>query len=98
MRKNNGRNPERGMALILALLALLLISAVGLGMIYMSATESSINTNYKDTQLAFFAMRAGLEEMRDRMRSNSVTPIALPAAMPGAASTRVAAVQSWPAL
>jgi hypothetical protein len=87
MRKNNGRNPERGMALILALLALLLISAVGLGMIYMSSTESSINTNYKDTQLAFFAMRGGLEEMRDRMRSNSVTPIALPAAMPGAANS-----------
>ena len=87
MRKNNCRNPERGMALILALLALLLISAVGLGMIYMSSTESSINTNYKDTQLAFFAMRAGLEEMRDRMRSNSVSPIALPAAMPGAANS-----------
>jgi hypothetical protein len=71
------------MALILVLLALLLLSAVGLGMIYMSATETSINTNYKDTQLAFFAMRGGLEEMRDRMRSNSVSPIAIPAAMPG---------------
>jgi hypothetical protein len=75
------------MALILALLALLLISAVGLGMIYMSTTETSINTNYKDTQLAFFAMRGGLEEMRDRMRSNSVSPIAIPAAMPGAANS-----------
>ena len=74
MRKNNCPNHERGMALILALLALLLISAVGLGMIYMSTTETSINSNYKDTQQAFFAMRAGLEEMRDRMRSNSLQP------------------------
>jgi Tfp pilus assembly protein PilV len=87
MRKNNCRNHERGMALILALLALLLISAVGLGMIYMSSTETSINNNYKDTQLAFFAMRGGLEEMRDRMRTNSVSPVTIPTAMPGAANS-----------
>jgi hypothetical protein len=87
MRKNNCRKHESGMALILALLALLLISAVGLGMIYMSSTETSINTNYKDTQLAFFAMRAGLEEMRDRMRTNSVSPITIPTTMPGAANS-----------
>jgi len=74
MRKNTCRKHERGMALILVLLALLLISAIGMGMIYMSTTETSINTNYKDTQLAFFAMRGGLEEMRDRMRSNSLQP------------------------
>jgi len=94
MRKNNCRNHESGMALILALLALLLISAVGLGMIYMSTTEASINTNYKDTQLAFFAMRGGLEEMRDRMRSNSVSPIAIPAAMPGAPNSILYIVNS----
>jgi len=94
MRKNNCRNHESGMALILALLALLLISAVGLGMIYMSTTEASINTNYKDTQLAFFAMRGGLEEMRDRMRSNSVSPVAIPAAMPGAPNSILYIVNS----
>jgi hypothetical protein len=87
MRKNTCRKHERGMALILALLALLLISAVGLGMIYMSSTETAINTNYKDTQLAFFAMRGGLEEMRDRMRTNSLNPITIPAAMPGNANS-----------
>src|SRR5229473_8308280 len=87
MHTNNSRKSERGMALIIALLLLLLVSAVGLGMIYMSTTETSINTNYKDTQLAFFAMRGGLEEMRDRMRSNSVNPITLPTAMPGTANS-----------
>jgi len=74
MRTNISRNHERGMALILVLLALLLVSAIGMGMIYMSTTETSINSNYKDTQLAFFAMRGGLEEMRDRMRSDSLQP------------------------
>jgi hypothetical protein len=73
------------MALLLVLLTLLLLSAIGLGMMYMSDTETVVNSNYRDTQLAFFAMRAGLEEMRDRMRSNSVAPVTLPTALPGPA-------------
>jgi hypothetical protein len=89
MRTNNSRKNERGMALIIALLLLLLISAVGLGMVYMSTTETSINTNYKDTQTAFFAMRAGLEEGRDRLRANSAFPIVLPTLMPPAAGSIV---------
>ena len=69
------RDQESGIALIMALLAILLVSAVGLGMIYMSTTESSINMNYKDTQTSFFSMRGGLEEMRERMRTQSLSPI-----------------------
>ena len=76
MRKRNLRNKESGMALLIALMALFLISAIGLGMMYMSTGETSINANYKDTQLAFFAMRGGLEEARDRLRSNSPSSIA----------------------
>jgi hypothetical protein len=95
MRKHNLCNKERGVALLIALLALLLISAVGLGMVYMSSTETSINSNYKDTQSAFFSMRGGLEEMRDRMRSNSVPPVPaltvplIPTAMPGTAANSI---------
>lgn len=95
MRKQNLYNNERGVALLIALLALLLISAVGLGMVYMSSTETTINGNYKDTQTAFFSMRGGLEEMRDRMRSNSVQPVPalafplVPIAMPGNANSIV---------
>jgi hypothetical protein len=87
MRKHNMGDKERGVALLIALLALLLISAVGLGMVYMSNTESSINANYKDTQSAFFSMRGGLEEMRDRMRSNTAAVITLPTVMPGGANS-----------
>ena len=91
MRNSNVRTSERGMALIIALLLLLLVSAVGLGMIYMSTTETTINGNYKDTQTAFFAMRAGLEEGRDRLRSNSAFPLGanLPTTMPPAAGSIV---------
>jgi hypothetical protein len=70
------------MALLIALLALLLVSAIGMGMMYMSTTETSINANYRDTQQAFFSMRAGLEEVRDRIRANAPTPITLPTSMP----------------
>src|SRR5579862_4956421 len=89
MRANDLRQHERGMALVLSLLALLLVSAVGLGLIYMSNTETSINSNYKDTQTAFFAMRAGLEEGRDRLRSNATYPLTLPTAFPPAAGSIV---------
>jgi Tfp pilus assembly protein PilX len=92
MRKRKVRSQERGMALLVALLALLLVSAIGMGMMYMSTTETSVNANYRDTQRAFFSMRAGLEEMRDRMRLDAPTPVTLPnlvgtnANMPSAAT------------
>ena len=82
MRKSNFHKNQRGMALIIALLLLLLVSAVGLGMIYMSSTETGINANYKDSQSAFFAMRGGLEEMRERMRSQSLSYIGTVTATP----------------
>jgi hypothetical protein len=85
MRKRNLRNKERGMALLISILALLLISAIGMGMIYMANTETTVNANYKDTQLAFFSMRAGLEEMRDRMRLSAPFPVTLPTAVPNSA-------------
>lgn len=81
------RRSQRGVALILVLLTLLLISAIGLGMMYMSDTETAVSANFKDTQTAFFAMRAGLEEVRDRMRSSSPSPLTLPIAMPGSANS-----------
>jgi hypothetical protein len=77
------RKPERGIALFMVLLILLIITAIGLGLMFMADTETSVNGNYKDTQLAFYGMRSGLEEVRDRMRSNSTSPLTLPTAMPG---------------
>ena len=78
----NNRNNESGIALLIVLMALFLVAAVGMGMIYMSNTETTINSNYRDTQLGFFSMRGGLEEMRDRMRTNAPSPITLPTVMP----------------
>ncbi len=58
LRNRNLRNKERGIALLIVLMALFLISAVGMGMIFMSNTETSINQNYKDTH-NWLSLRCG---------------------------------------
>jgi Tfp pilus assembly protein PilX len=66
--RTKAKSSERGVALIIALLTLLLISAVLMGMIVASSSETNISTNFRDEQTAFFAARAGIEEVRDRLR------------------------------
>ncbi len=83
------RKREQGMALVMVLLLLLLVSAIGLGLVFMANTETSINGNFRDSQLAFFAMRAGIDEARDRMRTNSPWSVTLPTTMPGSPNSIV---------
>jgi len=81
---------QRGVALLIALFALLLVTGIGMGLMFLADTETSINSNYRDEQVAFYAAKAGLEEARDRMRSNAGAGItinaSLPTALPGAAN------------
>jgi hypothetical protein len=74
MRISNRHN-EKGIALILSILALLLLSAIAVGMMYMSTTEASINANFKAEEAQYFAARAGVEEVRDRMLPSSPNTI-----------------------
>jgi len=74
---------ERGIALLLSVLALLLLSAVAAGMIYMASTENSIAANFKSEETEYFAARAGIEEVRDRMiPANGVAPYNINAMLP----------------
>ena len=66
MRTKN-QSKQKGVALLLSILALMLLSAVAVAMMYMSATESAINSNFKAEETEYFAARAGIEEVRDRM-------------------------------
>jgi len=66
MRKMH-RNGERGISLVVALLALVMLSAVAIGMMFMSSTEAAVSANFKAQETAYFAARAGVEEVRDRM-------------------------------
>jgi hypothetical protein len=59
---------ERGIAMLVAVFALLLLSVVGLGMMYSTNMETNINSNYRDKQTATYAAMAGLQEARDRIR------------------------------
>src|SRR3977135_3991427 len=84
----DGRRPrasEQGIALIVALLMLLLISAALMGMIMLSNTETNVSANFRDEQTAFFASKAGIEEVRDRMRSSATNSLSssLPSTLPG---------------
>lgn len=58
---------ESGVALLFALFALFLLTAIALGLIYMTNTESSVNANYRSDQALYFAAKAGIEEARNRM-------------------------------
>src|SRR6476659_7855021 len=62
------RQNERGMALLLALFALLLLSAIGLFMVMASDTETRIDANYGSNLRSYYAARSGLEEIRDRIK------------------------------
>ncbi|HSB76508.1 MAG TPA: pilus assembly PilX N-terminal domain-containing protein [Terriglobales bacterium] len=81
---------ERGIALIVVLFALMLLTAVGLGLMYMTTTETGIDSNFRSEQQAYYASKAGLEEARDRLRygaANAIAPAngwALPSTAPAA--------------
>lgn len=87
------KNREHGVALIAALIALLLISAITAGMIILSNTETNTSANFRDEQTAFFSAKAGVEEVRDRLRKNATNTLRtvgiLPTALPGAGANGV---------
>jgi hypothetical protein len=68
LRAKAKRQKERGMALLLALFALLLLSAIGLFMVLASNTETHIDANYSNGLRSYYASRSGLEEVRDRIK------------------------------
>lgn len=77
---------ESGIALIIAIIGLLLLTAVAAGMVLYSNGEVNVDANYRDQQVALFAAKAGLQEARDRMLSSCTSPcvpLQLPTALPG---------------
>jgi hypothetical protein len=80
--KTPKRNHQAGVAMLIVILALLLVTAVAAGMMIYSTSEVKVDANYRDEQVALFAAKAGLEEARDRMLSNNANPITLPTIVP----------------
>src|SRR5207253_2165795 len=67
---------------------LLLITAIAASMLMLTNTDTNISTNFRDEQTAFFAAKAGLEEVRDRLRIGAAN--SLNASLPGAADPSTA--------
>jgi hypothetical protein len=62
------RKGERGIALLVVLFATLLLTVIGLGMMYSTNMETAINSNYRDSQVALYSALAGLQQARERIK------------------------------
>ena len=67
----NDTNSQSGFALLIAIFILLLLTAIGAGMVSLTNTDTSISANFRDEQSAYFGAKAGIEEVRDRFRSGA---------------------------
>src|ERR1700688_4082114 len=76
---------ERGVALLIAIFALLLISVVAMALIVSSGTDSALASNYRTSASAYYAALAGIEEARGRLLPTNGNPIPLPATPMGLA-------------
>ena len=59
------RNKERGAALVTALMALLLFTALGFALVMSTSTETMITGNFRGSQEALYAADAGVERVMD---------------------------------
>lgn len=62
-RRRRDWRDEHGVALIIALLATILLTAMGVGLVLLTNTETSITANYRDGQEALYAADAGVERV-----------------------------------
>lgn len=81
------RDMQRGVALLVALFALLLLSAIGMGMMFSANTETNINSNYREKQVAIYAAVAGAMEAKDRLTTAGDIPV--PGGIPATGSANV---------
>lgn len=69
---------ERGVALLIAIFALLLVSVVAIALIVSSGTDTALAGNYRSSANAYYAALAGIEEARGRLRLLPTDPNYLP--------------------
>jgi len=61
------RSSEDGIALLIAIFVLLLISIVAIALLVSSGTETALGANYRSSSTVYYAALAGLEEARGRL-------------------------------
>src|SRR5580704_2501672 len=65
--RKTGRRSEEGIALLIAIFVLLLISVVAIALLVSSGTETALGANYRTSSTVYYAAIAGLEEARGRL-------------------------------
>ncbi|HXT72662.1 MAG TPA: hypothetical protein VN785_02300, partial [Candidatus Angelobacter sp.] len=74
------KRQEAGVALLISIFILLLVSGVALALVANSGSESSLAGNFRSSTSAYDAGTAGLEEARGRLLPTSPNPLS---AIPG---------------
>jgi hypothetical protein len=83
-RSTRKRRKEEGIALLISIFVLLLISVVAIALIVSSGTESALAGNYRSSTGVYYAALAGIEEARGRLSTknpnsfNSTDPSFMP--------------------
>ena len=67
MDRKTNRSSEDGIALLIAIFVLLLISVVAIALLVSSGTETALGANYRTSSTVYYAAIAGLEEARGRL-------------------------------
>ena len=65
--RRTGARRERGIALLLTIFGLLLLTAITAAMVYSTNSETLISVNYRDKQVASYAAISALQEARNRI-------------------------------
>src|SRR6478735_4211098 len=64
-RRRHNLRSERGVALLVVLMATLLMTALGLGLVLSTTTETMISSNFANSEEALYAADAGIERVMD---------------------------------
>jgi len=70
-RKFAPRRSEAGVALLIAMFAVLLVSLAAISLLLSAGTETALAGNYRSSASAYYAASAGLEEARGRLLSKN---------------------------
>src|SRR2546421_10099487 len=70
-RTHRKRRTDEGIALLISIFVLLLISVVAISLVVSSGTESALAGNYRSSTSVYYAALAGLEEARGRLLRSS---------------------------
>src|SRR5437764_14087100 len=71
--KPQTKHPEHGIAMLVVLFALILVSAIGLALMFSTNSETGANSGFRQSNLSYSAARSGAEALRAPMRITVAT-------------------------